>query len=106
MGLMSRMRMPNWGHMAPNMAHNMLNPAIDPSLTAYGQTEMGTLAASPQASTDAAAAAYGGGGGGDPMMMANMLTGMGNSLMQQAQPQFARPAPPSLPNPYRNRRQY
>lgn len=105
MGLMSRM--PMWGSMTPNMAQGMLNPAIDPSLTAYGQTEMGKLVASPQSTWDASAAAYGPSmaGGFGPAMS---LLGSFAQSQQPTEQQMAPPPIPQLPDPYgrRRRQQY
>lgn len=103
MGLLSRM-MPLGMGMMPQQPFQGAASAfngVDPSLAAYGQTQMGTLAPMTQAPTDAAAAAYNPTAGFNPQSMMSMGTG----IMQASQPQFAPPPPPGLPNVYRNRRQ-
>jgi hypothetical protein len=97
----------NLGAMAQNAATGyaaMQPQGVDPSLAAYGQTEMGKLVASPQSTWDASAAAYGPSmaGGFGPAM------GMLGSFAQSQQPteqQMAPPPMPQLPDVYgRNRR--
>lgn len=98
MGLLSRMP-----PAAGNMAHNWnMFRGIDPSLAAYGQTQNGQMPSMPQATTDAAAAAYGGQAPQD--MSASAMLGLGQSMMQQSQPQFRAPPPPQFLDPYRFRR--
>jgi hypothetical protein len=84
------------------MQPQAMPPQVDPSLAAYGQTENGKMAYSPQAANDAAAAAYGGGTGMQMNPMAMMA--FGQSMMNESEPKMQAPPPPQFLDPYRFRR--